>query len=203
VDRDGVVSARVGRRGREVLEWLNTPARTRLWLLWWRNLPTTSTFGTPVCRVVYCCSGPGVGGGRRLNGAGRNWPCSKPLPIIEDLQGASPDVVPETRQHFVNAAFCPSLSADGRILLPQIFYLTQPLHASPSPAGILLCSARATCTADARRERLHRLHGEGWTRRLAQEPEPIRFALQQSLWAVHPYAEQLLSSVDDELVHGE
>lgn len=124
-------------------------------------------------------------------------------PLLEDLQGASLDVVPETRQHFVNAAFLSEPFSGWTDFIAANFLfdtaLSTLLRALPESSFVPLAQRARRMLEE---ERLHRLHGEGWTRRLAQEPEPIRFALQQSLWAVHPYAEQLLSSVDDELVHG-
>jgi len=122
-------------------------------------------------------------------------------PVLEDLQGSSPDVVPETRQRFVNAAFLSEPFNGWTDLIAANFLfdtaLSTLLNALPESTFVPLAQRARRMLEE---ERLHRLHAEGWTRRLAQEPQPIRFALQQSLWIVQPYAKQLLSSVDDELV---
>jgi len=122
-------------------------------------------------------------------------------PLLEDLQGSSPDVVPETRQRFVNAAFLSEPFKGWTDFIAANFLfdtaLSTLLNALPESTFVPLAQRARRMLEE---ERLHRLHAEGWTRRLAQEPQPIRYALEQSLRVVQPYAEQLLSSVDDELV---
>lgn len=125
-------------------------------------------------------------------------------PLLEDLQGSSPEVVPETRQRFVNAAFLSEPFKGWTDFIAANFLfdtaLSTLLNALPESTFVPLAQRARRMLEE---ERLHRLHAEGWTRRLAQEPQPIRFALEQSLRVVQPYAVQLLSSVDDELVRSE
>jgi 1,2-phenylacetyl-CoA epoxidase catalytic subunit len=49
-------------------------------------------------------------------------------------------------------------------------------------------------------ERLHWLHGEGWTRRLAREGRAVQAALSVSFAQVAPDAISLFGIADDELI---
>ncbi|MGH2442991.1 MAG: Phenylacetic acid catabolic protein [Chloroflexota bacterium] len=122
-------------------------------------------------------------------------------PMLRDIGEASPENEPETRQHFVNAAFLDDPFESWTDFVAANFLFDTALT-------ILLESARDSSANDlatrARRmlaeEPLHWLHGEGWTRRLAARGAGVRGGLSQSLKSVAPQALSWLNVSKPELV---
>lgn len=122
-------------------------------------------------------------------------------PLLEDLAGASEETQPETRIHFVHAPFLaePFQSWTDFVAANFLFdtALTVLLEAAiESSLGGLAQRARRMI----QEERLHWLHGEGWTRRLAQEGRAVREALAASFTRIAPDTLAWLDTATDELV---
>ena len=113
-------------------------------------------------------------------------------PLLEDLVGKSPEVEPETRGSFTNAAFLDEAFRNWTDFVAANFLFDTALTvliesaSSSSLAGLAQRARRIS-----QEERLHWLHGEGWTRRLGGEGGPVRHALLASFERVHPDSERL------------
>jgi ring-1,2-phenylacetyl-CoA epoxidase subunit PaaC len=108
-------------------------------------------------------------------------------PLLRDIAGASPEVEPETRTHFAHVSFL-STSFSGwtdfvaaNFLFDTALTIVFEAAAQSSLAGLAQRAQRIRGE-----ERLHWLHGEGWTRRLAGEGEGVQRVLQCSFDAIVP-----------------
>jgi 1,2-phenylacetyl-CoA epoxidase catalytic subunit len=125
-------------------------------------------------------------------------------PLLEDLAGASEGTQPETRTRFVHAPFLrqPFQSWTDFVAANFMFdtALTVLLEAAAdSSLGGLAQRARRMIEE----ERLHWLHGEGWTRRLSREGSNVRQALAASFNRIAPEALAWFDAATDELMsHG-
>lgn len=134
-------------------------------------------------------------------------------PVLRDAVGVSSETEPESRSLFDNATFLDEAFQGWTDYVGANFLFDTAL-------SVLLESARDSSFNElatrARRildeERLHWLHGEGWTRRLAAREAPVRAALQASFDRIVPdclswfdiagatvLAEGVLSATPDEL----
>jgi len=102
-------------------------------------------------------------------------------PLLQDIAGASPETEAESRTRFLNAGFLDAAFESWTDFVAANFLFDTAL-------SVLLESALTSSVTDlasrARRmleeEPLHWLHGEGWTRRLAERGPGVRRALLES-----------------------
>lgn len=124
-------------------------------------------------------------------------------PLLQDLAGVSSETEAETRTAFVQAPFLSEAFESWTDFVAANFLFDTALT-------IPLESARGSSHTDfgsrARRmleeEPLHWLHGEGWTRRLAQRGPAVRAALLASFDRVMPDALAWFEVADETLVAG-
>lgn len=122
-------------------------------------------------------------------------------PLLRDVAGASPETEPETRTAFHHVPFLHTSFANWTDFVAANFLFDTAL-------SVLLESAEESALAGlaqrARRiiqeERMHRLHGEGWVRRLSGAGPGVREALVASLAAVGPDASAWLDIARPSLV---
>jgi phenylacetate-CoA oxygenase PaaI subunit len=122
-------------------------------------------------------------------------------PLLEDLAGSSEETQPETRVHFVNTPFLGESFRSWTDFVAANFLFDTALSvlleaATDSSLGGLAQRARRMIEE----ERLHWLHGEGWTRRLAQEGKAVRDALSASFARIAPGTLAWFDTATDELV---
>jgi len=122
-------------------------------------------------------------------------------PLLKDVAGASSEVEPETRTTFTNARFLDRPFGSWLDFVAANFLFDTAI-------SILLDAAQdSTLIGLAQRakrileeERLHWLHGEGWTRRLATEGQAVREELTSAFSGVLPCALDMLSLASPALV---
>ena len=110
-------------------------------------------------------------------------------PLLQEIAGESAETVVETRTNFMNAPFLDTAFESWTDFVAANFLFDTAL-------SILLESALSSSVTElasrARRmleeEPLHWLHGEGWTRRLAERGPAVRRALLDSFDRVMPEA---------------
>lgn len=108
-------------------------------------------------------------------------------PLLRDLAGASPEVEPETRIGFTNARFLDRPFESWMDFVAANFLFDTAL-------SVMLAACRSSSSSPlAQRanrileeERLHWLHGEGWTRRLASDGGAVARSLATSMRVVNP-----------------
>jgi phenylacetate-CoA oxygenase PaaI subunit len=122
-------------------------------------------------------------------------------PMLEDLAGASDQTQPETRTHFLTVPSLREHFQSWTDFVAANFLFDTALSvlleaATDSSLGGLAQRARRMIEE----ERLHWLHGEGWTRRLSQEGPTVRQALSQSFARISLDALQWFDVAADQLV---
>lgn len=121
-------------------------------------------------------------------------------PLLQDLAGRSNETEPETRSQFMSVPFLNIPFESWTDFVAANFLIDTALT-------VLLESARQSSLEPlgqrARRileeERLHWLHAEGWTRRLATADDGLKSALSVSLSAAAPDSFAVLSPAVSEL----
>lgn len=122
-------------------------------------------------------------------------------PLLEDLVGKSPEVEPETRIRFTNAPFLDQAFRGWTDFVAANFLFDTALSTViESASGSSLPGLAQRARRMTPEERLHWLHGEGWTRRLGEEGGPVRAALEEAFARVEPDAERLFDLADRSLV---
>jgi phenylacetate-CoA oxygenase PaaI subunit len=124
-------------------------------------------------------------------------------PLLREVAGTGPEMEPETRTGFTHVPFLRAPFANWTDFVAANFLFDSAL-------SVLLDSARESALPGlaqrARRilpeERMHRLHGEGWVRRLAGAGPGVRDALLRSFAAVGPDASAWLNIAHPSLVDG-
>lgn len=110
-------------------------------------------------------------------------------PLLRDVVGASPEVEPETRTAFVNTPFLDEPFGSWLDFVAANFLFDAALSTLLQAA---VDSSLSALAQRARRmleeERLHWLHAEGWTRRLAARGGAVHRELARSLGRVAPEA---------------
>lgn len=122
-------------------------------------------------------------------------------PVLHDLVGDSPEAEPETRTEFTNVPFLNAPFEGWTDFVAANFLFDTAL-------SVLLEAGRDSSyqplAQRARRileeERLHRLHAEGWTRRLAGKGPGVKEALSQSFRAVIPQTLEMFEIAEESLV---
>lgn len=122
-------------------------------------------------------------------------------PLLRDVAGTGAETEPETRTAFTHVPFLHASFANWTDFVAANFLFDTAL-------SILLESAEGSTLAGlaqrARRilqeERMHRLHGEGWVRRLAGAGPGVREALVASFGRVDPDASAWLDIARPSLV---
>ncbi|HEX6509244.1 MAG TPA: Phenylacetic acid catabolic protein [Chloroflexota bacterium] len=122
-------------------------------------------------------------------------------PLLRDIAGPSPEIEPETRTEFQNAAFLgvPFAGWTDFVAANLLFdtALTVLLDAARNSSSKGLAQRARRILEE---EPLHWLHGEGWTRRLAGEGPAVREALTVSFRVVETDSLALLTLAQPELV---
>lgn len=124
-------------------------------------------------------------------------------PLLRDLVGNSPEVEPETRTVFCNVPFLDNAFEGWTDFIAANFLFDTAMT-------MLLEAARESSSTElgqrARRmleeEPLHWLHGEGWTRRLAEKDAGVRAALQESFRAITQQTLDWFNIADNSVVDG-
>lgn len=110
-------------------------------------------------------------------------------PLLREVTGTGPETEPETRTRFTQAPFLDTPFASWTDFVAANFLFDSALSTLLESAQE---SALTGLAQRARRilpeERMHRLHGEGWVRRLAHAGPGVRGALMHSFAAVAPDA---------------
>ena len=122
-------------------------------------------------------------------------------PLLRDVVGASSEVEPETRTEFAHARFlgepfhgwCDFVAANFLFDTAVTVLLESAQHSSLR--GLAQRARRMV-----EEERLHWLHGEGWTRRLAGKGTGVRRQLSDSFTSTAPDALAWFDLADQSLV---
>lgn len=112
-------------------------------------------------------------------------------PLLRDLAGESSEVEPETRTAFTNATFLDEPFAGWSDFVAANFLFDTSmtiLLESAETSSMHDLAQRATRIVEE--ERLHWLHGEGWTRRLPAKGSAVREVLAASFARVAPFSLQ-------------
>ena len=122
-------------------------------------------------------------------------------PLLRDVVGPSPEVEPETRTDFSNAAFLDEPFQSWCDFVAANFLFDTAISALLEAA---VDSSLGGLAQRARRileeERLHYLHGEGWTRRLPGKGPAVRRQLADAFAQVAPFALAWFDLADPALV---
>jgi phenylacetate-CoA oxygenase PaaI subunit len=122
-------------------------------------------------------------------------------PLLKDVAGASAEVEPETRTAFTNAPFLDRAFESWLDFVAANFLfdtgISILLEAAEDSALIGLAQRAKRILEE---ERLHWLHGEGWTRRLAATGQAVQEQLTSAFSAVLPCALDLFSLASPALV---
>lgn len=122
-------------------------------------------------------------------------------PLLRDVAGSGAQTEPETRTKFVNVAFLDKPFSSWTDFVAANFLFDTAL-------SILLEAAEQSSLAGlaqrakriGQEEKIHRLHGEGWTRRLAASGDAVRAALLSSFGEIGQQSERWLDIADPSLV---